>query len=281
LMRAALSASVRLGLPIMAHCEDPFLVGGSMHEGEVSGRLGVVGLPAVAEEIMIARDCLLARDTGGWLHVCHVTTGVGLATIAWARSIGARVTAEVMPHHLVMSDEWVVGSRTLHNTDSRHAEATGPLHPDTKVNPPLRPEADTVALLAGLRAGQFDILATDHAPHAASEKEETDFASAAFGMSGLELAIPTLLALVRGGHLSVNHLVYRLSTRPAELFHLPHGRLEPGGRADLTLIDPDASWTVGSATLMTKSRNTPLMGRTMTGRAVLTLVEGQVVHDLR
>jgi len=280
LMRAALAASARHGLPIMAHCEDPFLVGGTMHEGEVSERLGVAGLPAVAEEIMIARDCLLARETGGWLHVCHVTTGVGLATIAWARSIGARVTAEVMPHHLVMSDEWVGGSRTLHNTDSRHAEATGPLHPDTKVNPPLRPVADTVALLDGLKAGQFDILATDHAPHAAAEKKETDFASAAFGMSGLELAVPILLALVDAGHLSMHDLVYRLSTRPAELFNLPVGRLVAGGHADLTLIDPEASWTVGSATLMTRSANTPLMGRTMTGRAVLTMVEGEIVHDV-
>jgi len=280
LMRAALAASARLGLPIMAHCEDPFLVGGSMHEGEVSKRLGIVGLPAVAEEIMIARDCLLARETGGWLHVCHVTTEVGLATIAWARSLGARVTAEVMPHHLVMSDEWVGGLRTLHNADPDHANAAAPLHPNTKVNPPLRPVADTVALLAGLKAGQFDILATDHAPHAAAEKEETDFASAAFGMSGLELAVPTLLALVRAGHLSINDVVYRLSTRPAELFNLPVGTLAEGGRADLTLIDPVASWTVGSDTLMTKSANTPLMGRTMTGRAVMTMVKGEVVHDL-
>ena len=278
LMREALLASARLGLPIMAHCEDAFLIGGSMHEGKVSARLGEVGLPAVAEEIMIARDCLLARETGGWLHVCHVTTGVGLATIAWAKSVGARVTAEVMPHHLVMSDEWVGGSRTLHNTDSVDAEATAPLHPDTKVNPPLRPVADTVALLAGLKAGQFDVLATDHAPHSA-EKRETEFASAAFGMSGLELAVPTLLALVRAGHLSIGDLVYRLSTRPAELFNLPVGRLTQGGRADLTLIAPDASWTVGSGTLVTKSTNTPLMGRTMTGRAVLTMVEGEVVHD--
>jgi hypothetical protein len=116
LMRKALHASARLGLPVMSHCEDPFLVGGSMHEGAVSERLGVVGLPAVAEEIMIARDCLLARETGGWLHVCHVTTGIGLSTIEWARSVGARVTAEVMPHHLVMSDKWVAGTRELHNT---------------------------------------------------------------------------------------------------------------------------------------------------------------------
>lgn len=280
LMREALVASARLGLPIMAHCEDPFLVGGSMHQGEVSERLGVVGLPAVAEEIMIARDCLLARDTGGWLHVCHVTTGVGLAAITWARSIGARVTAEVTPHHLVMSDEWVGGSRTLHNTDYGAVAATTPLHPDTKVNPPLRPVADTVALLAGVAAGQFDIIATDHAPHAVIEKAETGFASAAFGMSGLELAVPTLMALVGAGHLSMHDVVYRLSTRPAELFRLPVGRLAGGGRADLMLIDRAHSWTVGSDTLMTMSKNTPLMGMTLTGRAVLTMVEGEVVHDL-
>ena len=279
LMREALRASARLGLPIMAHCEDPFLVRGSMHEGDVSRRLGVEGIPAVAEEIMIARDCLLARETGGWLHVCHVTTGVGIAAIGWARSLGARVTAEVMPHHLVMSDDWVAGSRMLHNTDTRPGPATEPLHPDTKVNPPLRPSADTVALLAALKAGEFDILATDHAPHAAGEKVETDFASAAFGMSGLELAIPTLLALVSAGHLTVNEVVYRLSTRPAELFNLPVGRLAPGGRANLTLIDPTASWTVDAETLATKSKNTPFLGMTMTGRALLTMVAGEAVHD--
>lgn len=280
LMREALRASARLGLPIMAHCEDPFLIGGSMHEGAVSERLGEKGLPAVAEEILIARDSLLARETGGWLHVCHVTTGVGLAAIVWARAIGARVTAEVMPHHLVMSDAWVGGARALHNTCEPVGTALRALHPDTKVNPPLRPVADTIALLAGLKDGLFEILATDHAPHASSEKAETDFQQAAFGMSGLELAVPSLLALVRAGHLSATDVVYRLSTRPAELFEIPGGRIAAGGRSDLTLIDPSAVWTVSADTLTTKSKNTPLMGMTMTGRAVLTMVGGEVVHDL-
>jgi dihydroorotase len=228
---------------------------------------------------MIARDCLLARETGGWLHLCHVSTGVGIATVEWARSLGARVTAEVMPHHLVMSDKWVAGSRTLHNTVEEPGGDAMPMHPDTKVNPPLRTSEDTVALLAALKQGQFDILATDHAPHAAAEKVDSDYVSAAFGMSGLELAVPTLLALVRAGHLSMFDLVCRLSTRPAELFKLPVGRLEVGGRADLTLIDPAACWTVDSATLVTRSKNTPLMGIMMTGRAVLTMVKGEVVHD--
>ena len=279
LMREALRASARLGLPVMAHCEDPFLVGGSMHEGAISESVGVLGLPAVAEEIMIARDCLLARETGGWLHVCHVTTSIGLTTIEWARSLGARVTAEVMPHHLVMSDKWISGARELHNTGEPVGGDAGPLHPDTKVNPPLRPVADTADLLSGLRRGAFDVLATDHAPHAAGEKENVSFDRAAFGMSGSELALPTLLALVRAGQLSIYDVVYRLSTRPAELFGIPAGRIAAGGRADLTLIDPASSWTVGSDTLLTKSKNTPLMGMTMTGRAVLTMVKGEIVHD--
>ena len=280
LMIEALIASKRLGRPIMVHCEDPELVGGSMHAGEVSRRLGVPGIPAAAEENFIARDCALAADTGGWLHVLHVSTGTGLDTISRARQNGARITAEVMPHHLVMSDEWVGGSRALHNTDEQGLEAIA-LHPDTKVNPPLRPAEDTALLLAGLQAGGFDILATDHAPHAASEKREITFERAAFGMIGLELAVPTMLALVRAGHLSLNEVIYRFSTMPARLWDLPVGKLEVGRSATLSVIDPNRVWTVNDDTICSKSKNTPLYGRTLTGQNVVTIIEGKVVHDNR
>ena len=149
-MAEALTASKRVGKPIMVHCEDPFLVGGVMHEGAVSARLGLAGIKAAAEESFIARDCLLARETGGWLHVLHVSTAIGLQIVKYARQLGARVTAEVMPHHLVMTDEWVAGDRTLQNTERARIAMRPPRHPDTKVNPPLRTREDTQALLAGL-----------------------------------------------------------------------------------------------------------------------------------
>lgn len=279
LMMDALRASARLDRPIMVHCEDPDLVGGVMHDGEVSRRLGLTGIPAAAEESFIARDCLLAAETGGWLHALHVSTGKGLDLINLARSWGARVTAEVMPHHLVMSDEWVAGSRRMHNTSEAGPDAP-PAHPDTKVNPPLRSEQDTKRLLDGLKNGEFDILATDHAPHAALEKRETTIDRAAFGMIGLEFAVPTMLALVRAGHLTIVDLVRRFSTEPATLWDLPYGSLVPGSPATLTVIDPSASWVVNDQSIVSKSKNTPLMGMTMTGRAVMTLVEGKAVHDL-
>jgi dihydroorotase len=279
LMAEALVASKRVGRPIMVHCEDPFLLGGVMHEGEVSARLGLPGIKAAAEESFIARDCLLALETGGWLHVLHVSTGIGLQIVKYARQIGAHVTAEVMPHHLVMTEEWVAGDRTLQNADEHGPGAPGD-PPDTKVNPPLRTAEDTQALLAGLANGDFDILATDHAPHAAQEKRDVPITKAAFGMIGLELAVPTMLALVRAGRLTLPQVIDRFSTQPARLWDLPAGRIEPGALATLTVIDPQRRWTVSEDELRTKSKNTPLLGMEMTGRAVLTINEGKVVHDL-
>ena len=203
-----------------------------------------------------------------------------MAIINLMRERGARVTAEVMPHHLVMSDQWVAGSRALHNTTASGLDAAT-LHPDTKVNPPLRLPADTAELLAGLKAGSFDILATDHAPHAAAEKRETDFESAAFGMIGLELAVPTMLALTRAGHLSMADVIYRFSTMPGRLWNLPVGRIEPGGLANLAVIDPNRSWTVTDDTIKSKSKNTPLFGMSLTGKNVMTILEGNIIHDDR
>jgi dihydroorotase len=279
LMRSALEESNRVGLPIMVHCEDPDLIGGVMHEGEVSRRLGLPGLPAAAEEIFIARDCLLAGESGGWLHVLHVSTGIGVDLIRQAKARGARVTAEVMPHHLVMTDEWVAGSRALENTAV--AGSPGPAgHPDTKVNPPLRTQADTRALLDGLIAGDIDILATDHAPHAAYEKSQTTIEQAAFGMIGLELAAPAMLALVRAGRITMTQVIDRFATRPARLWNLPSGNLRVGEPATLTVIDPERNWLITPDELRSKSKNTPLLGMAVTGRAVMTLVRGKVVHDL-
>ena len=278
LMRAALEASARLDRPVMVHCEDKALAHGAMHEGAVSAKLGIRGIPAAAEEIIIARDLMLAELTGGWLHVCHVSTGRGADLIAEGKRRGVRVTAEVMPHHLVMSDDWVAGSRVLHNTDEEAGAEAAPADPNTKVNPPLRPVADTVALLAALKGGTFDCFATDHAPHANPEKSGSTFDDAAFGLSGLEFAFPLTHALVRAGHLSLGELVRLWTVAPAGILKIERGTLAEGALADLTVFDPERTWTVREDQLRTKSANTPLLGMDLRGRAVLTLVEGEERH---
>ncbi len=274
-MRAALDASTRLNLPVMVHCEDKDLAHGAMHEGDVSRALGLVGIPAEAEEISITRDLLIARLTGGWLHVLHVSTGYGADLVRSAKAEGIRVTAEVMPHHLTMSDTWVAGDRTLHNTNDAAGEPGLPADPNTKVNPPLRPVCDTVALLGALQDGTFDVVATDHAPHAAPEKTGSTFANASMGMSGLELALPTMLALVRAGHISLSGMIDKLSAAPARLLGLPLGTLKAGATADIVVFDPEERWRVTPESLKTKSPNTPLLGMELTGRTRLTLVAGE------
>jgi dihydroorotase len=275
IMRAALEASLRLDRPVIVHCEDWTLADGAMNEGDVSRRLGLKGIPAEAEEIIIARDLLLSAMTGGGLHLCHVSTGRGAEMIRLAKERGFNVTAEVMPHHLVMSDEWIAGDRTLLNTNEQPGARGAEADPNTKVNPPLRSAADTVKLLNELQAGTFDIVATDHAPHAEHEKIGAGFAKAAMGMSGLELALPTMLALVRAGRLSLNEVIQRLTIEPAKLLRMPLGTLTPGAAADVCVFDPEETWIVSAETLRTKSHNTPLLGMTLQGRVRLTLVDGE------
>jgi dihydroorotase len=275
IMREALEASVRLDRPVIVHCEDKALASGAMHEGDISRKLGIPGIPAAAEEIIICRDLMLAELTGGWLHVCHVSTGRGIELIADAWRRGVRVTAEVMHHHLAMSDEWVAGSRTLHNTNVPAGAPGIPGDPNTKVNPPLRPVADTEALLEALKANDFDCFGTDHAPHAEPEKSGSSFEAAAFGLSGLEFAFPLTYALVEAGHMSLADLVRLWTVEPAKILREESGSLSPGARADVTVFDPEREWTVTPDTLKTKSANTPLLGMTLKGRAVLTLVDGE------
>ena len=277
IMRRALEASKRLGKPVIVHCEDKAIAHGAMHEGEVSAQLGIEGIPAQAEEIIIARDCMLAELTGGWLHVCHVSTGRGIEIIQKARTRGAHITAEVMPHHLVMSDEWVAGNREFHNTIEPAVEWAEPADPNTKVNPPLRPVEDTQKLLKALQDGWFDCFGTDHAPHAESDKPN-DYAKAAMGMSGLEFAVPLTYALVRAGHISEVELVKRWTVEPAKIIGVDEPNLAPGSLANVTVIDPNHEWLVTPESLKTKSKNTALLGRTLRGRAMLTIVDGKVQH---
>lgn len=278
IMVDALKASRRLNVPVMVHCEDPALVGGAMHEGEVSRTLGIEGIAAEAEEIYIRRDLALAEQTGGWLHVCHVSTGKGAEAIVRARSSGARVTAEVMPHHLTLTDDWIAGSRELVNVDEPTGARSSSGHADTKVNPPLRPQSDASALLGALQVGGIDLVSTDHAPHALPEKAGKPFGMAAFGFSGSELALPTMLALVRAGALAMSDIVRLLSTTPARLWGLSGGTLRPGARADIVAFDPTEQWTPSLNTLKSRSANTPLLNMRMQGKVKLTIVGGDERH---
>lgn len=273
-MREALEWSAQSGRPIMVHAEDWTLApDGVMHEGSVSAELGVPGIPAAAEEITTGRDIDLVRLTGGWLHVLHVSTARSRELLRRARIEGLPVTGEVMPHHLLLTDEWVAGRRRFVGEET---VADGP-QPDSnaKVNPPLRTEDDARSLLAGLLEGTFQVLATDHAPHAAADKPD-DLTRAASGMIGLEVALPLLLKLVERGELPLSLMVDLMSTRPACLFGLPGGSLMPGATADVTIFDPLQRWTVDETTIASRSKNTPLLGMTVSGSIKATIVEGEV-----
>jgi dihydroorotase len=263
LMRLALQYAGTFGIPVAAHAEDISLSrGGSMHEGIVATRLGITGIPAAAEEAMIARDLLLAELTGGHLHVQHVSTRYGVELIRSAKARGIHVTAEGTPHHFTLTHEAVAGYRT-----------------DAKVNPPLRTADDVEAVREGVRDGTLDCIATDHAPHHYDEKEQA-FEDAPFGLVGLETALGLAITeLVDRGILGLPDLVQRMSTGPARAFHLPGGNLRKGTPGDVTVFDPEERWTVDPGRFASKSRNTPFAGRELRGRVRLTVVGGRVVWD--
>ena len=264
LMRRALEYSLMFGLPVIVHEEDQHLAaGGAMNEGVTSLRLGLRGIPAAAEEVMIARDVALARLTGGRLHVAHVSTAGAVGLVRAAKAEGVPVTAEVTPHHLFLTEEAVAGYGT-----------------NAKMAPPLRTRADVEALRAGLADGTIDAIATDHAPHHPDEKD-VEFDQAANGVVGLETELPLELRLVADGVLDLQALVARMTTGPARILGLPGGTLAAGAPADLTLIDPERRWRVDARAFRSKSRNTPFEGWEMTGRAVAVLVGGRLVHDER
>jgi dihydroorotase len=255
LMRRALEYVKAFDGVIAQHAEEPRLTAGAqMHEGEVSARLGLTGWPAVAEEAIIARDALLAEHVGSRVHICHVSTAGSVEILRWAKQRGIRITAEVTPHHLVL-------------TDTR-AESYDPVF---KVNPPLRTQADVEALRAALVEGVIDVVATDHAPHALEDKE-CEWGYARPGMLGLE----TALSVARSVGLSWDEIATRMSRVPARIAGLTdHGHdPAPGAPANLTLVDPSASWTVDPGSLASKSRNTPYAGMTLPARVVATFLRG-------
>ena len=262
LMRTALEYARTFGIPVADHCEEPTLAaGGSMNEGIVSARLGLKGIPAEAEEIMAIRDILLARRTGGHVHLCHMSTRGSVELIRWGKERGIRVTAEVCPHHLALTEEAVEGYDT-----------------NAKMNPPLREAADVEALREAVRDGTIDVVATDHAPHHYDEKER-EFADAPNGIVGLETALAVLVSsLVAPGTIDYPTLVEKMSVAPARIFRLPGGTLRRGAPADVTVFDPAREWVVDPSRFVSKGRNSPWAGRTLTGRVLYTLVDGRLVH---
>jgi dihydroorotase len=261
-MRRALEYTLAFGVPVIDHCEDLTLSGGGvMHEGRVSTMLGLKGVPAAAETVMVARDLALAELTGGRLHLAHMSCAASVRMIREAKARGVRVTAEACPHHFTLTDEALIGFKA-----------------DAKMNPPLRPREDVLAVIEGLADGTIDAIATDHAPHAPEEKS-WPIAEAPFGVVGLETALSLALALTADGHLSLPQVIALLTSKPAAVMGIDRGSLGVGAPADVTIIDPDAEWVVDPAQFRSKSRNTPFAGWKMRGRVIKTLVAGKVVYD--
>jgi dihydroorotase len=265
LYRRALEYTLPFGCPVISHAEDADLThGGCVNEGVVSTELGLPGRPAAAEEIMVARDILLGELTGAHVHIAHVSAAGTVRLLRDAKARGVRVTAEVTPHHLVLSEDAVRG-----------------YDPNTKMNPPLRTARDVDALIEGLADGTIDCVATDHAPHALSEKEG-EYDQAAFGIVGLETAVSLLLdRLVRPGRLSLSALITRMSADPARLLNLPGGSLSPGAPADITLLDLARELTIDPTRFYSKSRNTPFGGYRVVGAPIMTIVGGAIAWQAR
>ncbi len=267
LFRRALEYARSFGVPIAAHEEDLDLSdGGSMHEGGVSTRIGLRGMPGTAEAVMVARDILLAELTGGRLHICHLSTSTALDLVRVAKSRALAVSCEVAAHQFVLTDEDVAGAG---------------YDPNWKTNPPFRSAAEVEAILQGVYDGTVDAIVSDHEPHHADEKE-MDFADAPFGIVGLETAVPLALnRLVHGRVIGLMQLVRLMSTRPAEIYGLPGGTLREGAPADVTVLDLRALKTVDPDTFKSKSRNTPFAGMRLKGWPVATIVGGEVVWRAR
>lgn len=261
LMRRAMQYARMLGLTIISHSEDKNLsAGGAMHEGYVSTVLGLKGIPASAEEVMVARDILLAEETSCRVHIAHVSTAGSVRLVREAKARGVKVTAEAAPHHFTLTDEAVMGYDT-----------------STKVNPPLRTAADVAAVKEGLADGTVDVIATDHAPHTVEEKD-VEYDKAPFGLVGLETAVGLVWTeLVGTGVLTPLQAVTKMTLNPARVLGIPKGTLETGADADITIIDPDLTGIVDASLFESKGRNTPFNGRLLKGLPYVAIVGGRVV----
>ena len=276
-MRHALAYSSLVGLPIINHSEDRTIApGGVMNYGFSSERLGLVGIPAAAEEAMVSRDIALAELTGGMLHLAHLSTERSVELVRAAKERRVRVTAEVTPHHLVLTDDWVTGAAT----GLRAAAISYEYDTNTKVSPPLRSERDVQALQRALDEGIVEVIATDHAPHAAVDKL-CSYDDAAFGISGLETALSMLMHLYDQSGVSIEAIVRSLTEAPARIIGREDlGSLREGRQADVTIFDPALPWKVDSKQFHSKGKNTPLNGVTVTGRVLKTIYGGNIVFSL-
>ena len=262
-MRKAFQYARMLDAMLMQHCEEQTLSDGAMNAGEVAIMLGLPGIPAEAEEMMIARDLLLNRSIGCRYHVQHLSTAGAVQLVRQAKAQGQRVTAEATPHHLLLSDDF------CRSYDTNY-----------KMSPPLRTAADMQAIIEGIKDGTIDALATDHAPHLAEEKER-EFPYAPNGIIGMECAVSLYIkALIDPGHIDWRRLVELMSTSPAQILGLPRGTLQLGSVADVTIIDPNLEWTVDPAQFKSKSRNCPFGGWKLKGRPVATIVSGEIKWQL-
>lgn len=262
-MRRALEYASTFDMPVIQHAEDHALTAGAqMHEGAVSTRLGLRGWPRVAEDVIVARDVLLAEYVKARYHVAHVSTYGSVRILREAKSRGIAVTAEVTPHHLLLTDAALIGYDTA-----------------CKVNPPLREEEDVASLREALADGTIDCIATDHAPHSPLEKD-CELSEASPGMIGLELCLPLMLELVKKGVFSMSRLVDALTRAPARVVGIAAPTIKEGADASLVLVDPARAWTVDPSRLRTKSKNTPFLGRTVEGAVVMTMVSGAFAHEL-
>ena len=258
----ALEQAPGLGLVVTAHCEDLYLAaGGLMHEGEVSRKLGVPGIPAAAEDCGTAREIAAAASLGAPIHICHVSTKGSVELIRDAKARGVRVTAETCPHYLLLTDQ------ALESQDA-----------DYRMNPPLRTEEDRLALIEGLQDGTLDAIATDHAPH--SPEEKADFFKAPNGSIGMETSLAATLTALQG-KMSLSEILEKMSVNPARILGIPGGTLREGANADVILFDPEKEWVVDPEKLHGKSKNTPFKGRKLKGKVVLTIFRGRVVYDAR
>jgi dihydroorotase len=261
-MREALLLAKKYDMPILSHCEDADLVaGGVMNEGALAGELGFPGRPAIAEELAIARDGLLARDTGGRVHICHISARGSVEAVRRLKKLGVRITAETCPQYFSLTEEEVAKQGTA-----------------AKVNPPLRREADVRAIIDGLRDGTIDAIATDHAPHTAEEKA-LDMLHAPSGMVGLETSLALALTyLYHGEGFSLADVIRMMSTAPARILGIPAGTLAEGAAADIVIFDPESKWTVDASKFASKGRNTPFGGMKLTGRVRCTIAGGKTVY---
>lgn len=264
LMRRAMEYAFSLQLPVISHCEDTNLSGdGLMNEGYYSTILGLRGIPDIAEEAMVARDILIAEFTKTSVHIAHVSTAGSVRLVRDAKKRGLKVTAETAPHYFTLTDE------SLQSYDTHF-----------KVNPPLRSEEDVAAIKEGLADGTIDVIACDHAPHGRTDKE-VEFEYAANGISGLETSLSLSMNLINTKILTWPELIARMSTNPARILNLPKGTLQIGADADITVIDPLHKWTVDIRTFRSRGKNTPFQGRQLQGKAILTIVSGEIKYDGR